>query len=437
MAQLARPWWSRPALGLILGVRPNSLIAHHQRLVEQAEPLEVVEQGRQAEVERRGQGVLDRREVAGVGVPLELAGPPVVDRHERDPGLDQPAGQQARLAERVPAVGLAHLGRLVADPERGLRGGRGEQVVRPVGELVAAADQRGRGDVAGETVERLDHPPPPLEPVQGDAVGRGQVADPEGFLVRVAPGGERVEGRRQVAARREDRRVGHGHIRRHGPPGVLERLGDHAAEAGVDQGRAGPVAGQEVVRRAVVVGLGRGDAPDQGDPVHHLGQVGEDLADLQARDAVSIGLNSPLMSRGASGLGSKVSMCEAPPASQIRMQCLTLVGFLPPWPAGEGPEPEEVVEPEAERGEHPGLEQGPAARAPGRLGTGRAWRSPRQASGRDDGTGRDQWLKANSRELSRAQNRSSAASAILGTLASSAVQWASSSEVGGRQSARR
>src|SRR4051794_413857 len=37
---------------------------------------------------------------------------------------------------------------------------------------------------------------------------------------------------------------------------------------------------------------------------------------------VEIGLNSPLTSAGAPGLGSNVSMCEAPPASQTRMQFL-------------------------------------------------------------------------------------------------------------------
>ena len=44
--------------------------------------------------------------------------------------------------------------------------------------------------------------------------------------------------------------------------------------------------------------------------------------------AVAIGLNSPRTSVGASGLGSNVSMCDAPPASQIRMQFRALVGVF-------------------------------------------------------------------------------------------------------------
>ncbi len=35
---------------------------------------------------------------------------------------------------------------------------------------------------------------------------------------------------------------------------------------------------------------------------------------------VRIAANSPRVSEGASGLGSKVSMCEGPPSIQMRMQ---------------------------------------------------------------------------------------------------------------------
>src|SRR5688572_7806059 len=37
---------------------------------------------------------------------------------------------------------------------------------------------------------------------------------------------------------------------------------------------------------------------------------------------VAIGLNSPRISAGASGLGSQVSSCEGPPHIKIKMHCL-------------------------------------------------------------------------------------------------------------------
>ena len=173
-----------------------------------------------------------------MGVPAELAHAAVVERDERDARLDQPAGQQARLAERGAAVPVADVGGLVVDLERRLGGARGEQVVRLVGELVAAAASAGSAARRARTVERLDHPAAAAEPVERQPVGRRQVADPEARLVRVAADGERVVGRGQVAARREDRRVGHGHVGRQAPALVLAGLGDDAAVAGIDQRRA-------------------------------------------------------------------------------------------------------------------------------------------------------------------------------------------------------
>ena len=108
-------------------------------------------------------------------------------------------------------------------------------------------------------------------------------------------------------------------------------------------------------------------------------------------------------------------MCDAPPASQIRMQLLTFVGLTPPDPPAAGPEPEQVGQAEAEGARQAGLEQlrptvGPVQAVgvtPGSVHRGPPFVG---AMGRDQKGRSGQWLKANSREFSRAQKRSSAAS---------------------------
>ena len=175
----------------------------------------------------------------------------------------------------------------------------------------------------GEVVELLDHIAAPQQPLQRQPVGGRQVLDAEGLLVGIAGDGEGVVGGRQIAARGEDRGVGNRDIGRQHPARRLANLGHHAAIARIHQGRRRAIAGQQVVGGPVVIGLGRGHAPDQGHTVHDLGQVGENLADLQAGDRRGDRLEFTPTSTAAAGLGSNVSMCDGPPASQIRMQFLT------------------------------------------------------------------------------------------------------------------
>ena len=81
---------------------------------------------------------------------------------------------------------------------------------------------------------------------------------------------------------------------------------------------------------------------------------------------MSIGLNSPRTSAGASGLGSKVSMCDGPPASQMRMQFLAFAVGRPRPATGAGAEPEQVVEAQPAGGQQAGSQQRAAARAAAR-----------------------------------------------------------------------
>ena len=131
--------WSRPADSLIFGVRPNSPIQTIKRAVEQAARTKVGHQGGPTGVEDTAE-LLDGVEILRVGVPPQAVR--AVDggeRHldERHPALDQPAGQQATLAERVPAVSVVHGGGFLVQVER-LGGRRPHHLHGPaVGALMA------------------------------------------------------------------------------------------------------------------------------------------------------------------------------------------------------------------------------------------------------------------------------------------------------------
>ena len=117
-----------------------------QRRIEHAPLRQVFEQGRVRLVVHRADDVahsLDRRErLRAVDVPGDLVedGQERVDRHEPHAALDQPAGEQAALAEPGHAVSLAGDGRFLGQVERvaSLRAGH-----EPERRLEVAVQERG------------------------------------------------------------------------------------------------------------------------------------------------------------------------------------------------------------------------------------------------------------------------------------------------------
>src|SRR5262249_33125943 len=132
----------------------------HQRRIEQAAQTQVVEQRRQRLVEtRRGPAEAvparaEDRRAAAVHVPRfdaeELVArrqPAPADHTDQAPaGLDQPAGQQQVLAERVPAVGVAHTVRLARQIKGPPRGGTSDDVQ---GALAIHIESTPRGNGTG------------------------------------------------------------------------------------------------------------------------------------------------------------------------------------------------------------------------------------------------------------------------------------------------
>ena len=85
---------------------------HHQRFLQHAAVVHVLEQRGEPAVELRAVQILQRTEIGGVRVPGVDFGIAVGDRrpvhlHEARAGLDQAAREQQALAERGQAVALA------------------------------------------------------------------------------------------------------------------------------------------------------------------------------------------------------------------------------------------------------------------------------------------------------------------------------------------
>ena len=116
-AEYTRDQWSRPAFGLILGVRPNSPLTTIS--VCSSRPRwsgEIVDKSRQALVKRGKQLVLESLEVVVVCVPVVHASHVHLDDgHLR---FDQAACQQHRLAKLVPTVSVAVLFGFARDIKR-------------------------------------------------------------------------------------------------------------------------------------------------------------------------------------------------------------------------------------------------------------------------------------------------------------------------------
>src|SRR5262249_38828414 len=114
-------------VGIDLGSAAKLAHHHHEGALEQTALGQVFEQRRKALIDGWCKVVLDRREILRVRVPPELRGTAVVDRDERDAGLDQAARQHARLTGRGSPVFLANLVGLFLNSKRRLSRGGGEQ----------------------------------------------------------------------------------------------------------------------------------------------------------------------------------------------------------------------------------------------------------------------------------------------------------------------
>ena len=175
MAKPALAQWSRPLAALICGVRPKSVSQTTSVDVEQAALFQVDQELRQALIDARHQAVFQALEVVLVRVPAAVG-----DGDEPHAGFDQPAGQQAALAELVLAVGLAELGVFLREVERALRFRRGDHVEGGLVVLVEGVERR-RLHVAAalQLVDAGQHLLAEVDPLGGDAGGRRDVADDE------------------------------------------------------------------------------------------------------------------------------------------------------------------------------------------------------------------------------------------------------------------
>ena len=280
--------WSRPEPALIRGVRPNSPHSQNQRVVQAAALIEIFDQGGEAAVEFGQQPLLQALEVVGVRIPAAD-----VDRDEPHAGFDQPTAQEHVLPPIVAAIAIAKLGILLADVERFLHGGRGDQVPGLLRERVHSVDQARGVGVAAHAVELLEHRHAVIELLDREPIGQFEIADAELVAARVAQGFERVVSHAQVRRGHAGPGVGKGHVGRE--TGVLrpQLMADDAPVAGnfVEGNVVGRlVTGQQHVRRRLMSRVGMRHRTEDRQPVDHPRRIGQMFRNLIAGDRARNGI---------------------------------------------------------------------------------------------------------------------------------------------------
>lgn len=232
-----------------------------------------------------------------------------IDGDESDPGFDEPAGQEALLADLIATVGVAEFGRFLSKIE-GVAGiGADEDIGGLAMELVHVFHEAAAVEIAAVVVELFEQ----IE-AMGDTIsrkcgvnaeagdlefGRSRIsADVEGFEASAEIGGSEIadviEGDMggDVEAARAEELVDDGpHV------GMFGGVGD------VFDQLAG-IGGDERVRGIDVAGAVVAERTDEGELVSPVGEAGEMFADLDAGDVG--GDRSELASIFGGGLGLEV-----------------------------------------------------------------------------------------------------------------------------------
>ena len=282
-----------PARVAVDSRRPSHLTPHDdQRLVEQSAVVQVGQQCRQRRIGMRNQCLLVAGEVVDMRVPASVA-----DADKSTSGLDQPAAQQATLAQRSQPVLLAQLGILRIHVERLAGGRRGDQLES----LLVVGRHRGRTSAArtplGQLLDTGKQATTKIEAATAGAGGQVQVTDLKIRLHRVG-----LDHERRVLGSKEPRstgthRLGNTDVGGYGSP-VTQFPGDHRADRGVlgvegcGRGLAivegGRVPCQTPVTSGLMAVVAVAVGPQDRELVGDLGTLGQDVADL---DAGHIGRN--------------------------------------------------------------------------------------------------------------------------------------------------
>ena len=330
------------AAGVVVDLRRPAELApgDDDGVVEHAADLQVLDQGREALVELPAV-VADEVEVLAVAVPAAVA-----QGHAADAGLDQPAGHQELIVAGRGAVVLVlvrlAVAVLVAEPRVFLR------EVQRVDQLARREHVEGQ---ARWPSRRLRAAPlastsrrswsklrsRPRRSASRSAVMPLSVmffsAGPSGLNGACAgPRKPAAPGSLQGTCRVVSARPTNG-----GTDGIDRPL--HPAD---DRAEARPAAdGLQVVERLAGVALVQvvppGGADDRADDrrlVHQAASLGNVSPMWMPGTFVSIGLNSPRISSGASGLRSHMSWCGGPPARKMLMTALCRLGGRPAARAG-------------------------------------------------------------------------------------------------------
>ena len=250
---------------------------HYQRALQQAAVVEIADQ--------RGVRLVQRRSLLGKAVfDVVVVIPTAVSQRDKPhAGLHQSPRQQHPLARLVASVLVAHLGRFLVQRKRLARLLRAHELVGSLIKLIHRVERVGAFQFAEVVIDDLEDAFASLEAFRRTALGQREVAHGEIATGRVATQPERPEGAAEIAAPGVlVGHVGNADVRRQ----IFARselVRHHTADARVLERRAGAVAGEHVVRAALVGCLAVGHRAADGDLVRDLGGLFERLAEAHPR----------------------------------------------------------------------------------------------------------------------------------------------------------
>ena len=264
------------ASGGVVDLRGAAELAEgqHERRIEQAPRLHVLQQRREGLIEfgvELGVGLV----VVGMGVI-----PAVEQRHQAHTGLDESAAQQRSLSGGGSPVGVAQLGWLGVAVEGLLGRRRGHQLEGLLVEVAhALADGRAL-DGLDRGVERGKQLRPRASLLQADARRQGEVLHRILLAIRIAAD-ERVIGRAQEAGVSADVAVRDDDEGRQ-TVGGPELVGDDGAVDRVLEGVVRPLPGEDVLLGLLVDRLLGIDRADHREAVQHAGAARQQLAEADS-----------------------------------------------------------------------------------------------------------------------------------------------------------
>ena len=285
-----------PCAGIHLGRAAELAQCEHERVLQRPAAIQIGDERRHTAIKLLAEVALERLKNRRVMVPATG-----VNRHPGNARFNEPAGQQAALAEIGHAIHFPCLRVLLADIESRLRLRTRDEVHALGIELVKTHGRilRCRIRYARQPVQGFSQILTGYSPALTDVGGKHHVTDLEAFRLRRTAHDERRVLRAEEIRPAGARHARHGHVGRHallhsalvGNHGTKRRMKGHEGTAAHRHGRRRT--GHQVVVATAVIGILVRQRAKDGTAVRDLGQFRNTVGKMDTGNARLDGLEFP------------------------------------------------------------------------------------------------------------------------------------------------